>query len=61
LSLALLGIQEKEASFAICRKAMVKTAQTESFRAARDFLLTHREDYATAYAGFQWPKLERFN
>ena len=21
----------------------------------------HRDDYATAYAGFQWPKLERFN
>src|ERR1051325_648948 len=32
-----------------------------TFRAARDFLLTHREDYATAYAGFQWPRLERFN
>ncbi len=31
------------------------------FRAARDFLLAHRDDYATAYAGFQWPKLERFN
>jgi acetyl-CoA synthetase len=40
---------------------MVETAQTESFRAARDFLLAHREDYATAYAGFQWPKLDRFN
>ncbi len=34
---------------------------TQVFRAARDFLLTHRDDYATAYAGFQWPKLERFN
>jgi acetyl-CoA synthetase len=34
---------------------------SHAFRAARDFLLTHREDYATAYAGFQWPKLERFN
>src|SRR6266700_3796122 len=31
------------------------------FRAARDFLLTHRDDYAAAYAGFQWPKLECFN
>ena len=29
--------------------------------AARDFLLRHREDYATAYRDFQWPKLERFN
>lgn len=35
--------------------------ETKTFRAARDFLLTHREDYATAYAGFQWPKLEKFN
>jgi acetyl-CoA synthetase len=34
---------------------------TQAFRAARDFLLAHREDYAAAYAGFRWPKLERFN
>jgi acetyl-CoA synthetase len=32
-----------------------------AFRAARDFLLAHRNDYATAYAGFQWPKLFEFN
>jgi acetyl-CoA synthetase len=31
------------------------------FVAARDFLLRHREDYATAYRDFEWPKLERFN
>ncbi|GAQ50818.1 AMP-binding protein [Streptomyces acidiscabies] len=31
------------------------------FRRARDFLLAHREDYATAYAGFTWPRPERFN
>ncbi len=31
------------------------------FIAARDFLLRHREDYAKAYAEFQWPKLDRFN
>jgi acetyl-CoA synthetase len=31
------------------------------FVAARDFLLRHREDYATAYRDFKWPKLERFN
>jgi acetyl-CoA synthetase len=31
------------------------------FIAARDFLLCHREDYAKAYAEFQWPKLDRFN
>jgi acetyl-CoA synthetase len=34
---------------------------TQAFRSARDFLLTHRDDYAAAYAGFQWPKLDRFN
>lgn len=34
---------------------------TQAFRAARDFLLTHREDYLSAYSGFQWPRLERFN
>lgn len=33
----------------------------DNFRAARDFLFRHRTDYATAYAGFQWPILERFN
>jgi acetyl-CoA synthetase len=32
-----------------------------SFLAARDFLIRHREDYATAYRDFQWPKLDRFN
>src|SRR3984893_3334427 len=31
------------------------------FIAARDFLLRHREDYATAYRDFTWPKFERFN
>ncbi|GAA1142459.1 MULTISPECIES: AMP-binding protein [Streptomyces violaceusniger group] len=31
------------------------------FRAARDFLLGHREDYAAAYEGFRWPRPERFN
>ncbi len=37
------------------------TTVTEHFREARDFLLTHREDYATAYEGFRWPRPERFN
>ncbi|MEV7124609.1 AMP-binding protein [Streptomyces sp. NPDC093260] len=37
------------------------TTATEIFRGARDFLLEHREDYATAYAGFQWPRPEHFN
>ncbi|SBW22799.1 AMP-binding protein [Protofrankia symbiont of Coriaria ruscifolia] len=31
------------------------------FRAVRDFLLTHREDYDGAYAGFRWPQLAEFN
>ncbi|MGW2641167.1 AMP-binding protein [Streptomyces sp. NPDC001348] len=34
---------------------------TELFRSARDFLLEHREDYATAYEGFDWPRPEHFN
>ncbi|WP_131738912.1 AMP-binding protein [Actinomadura roseirufa] len=31
------------------------------FRAARDFLLAHRDDYATAYESFRWPVLTGFN
>jgi len=31
------------------------------FIAARDFLLRHRQDYATAYRDFKWPKLDLFN
>ncbi|WP_405823722.1 AMP-binding protein [Streptomyces sp. NBC_01390] len=37
------------------------TTVTERFREARDFLLAHREDYATAYEGFSWPRPDRFN
>ncbi|MDQ0948686.1 acetyl-CoA synthetase [Streptomyces phaeochromogenes] len=37
------------------------TTPTERFRSARDFLLEHREDYATAYEGFVWPRPEHFN
>jgi acetyl-CoA synthetase len=36
-------------------------SSTEIFRRARDFLLRHREDYATAYREFRWPVLDRFN
>lgn len=36
-------------------------SETEEFRAARDFLLAHREDYATAYRDFRWPRLHQFN
>ena len=34
---------------------------SEAFKMARDFLLRHREDYGSAYAGFRWPKVEYFN
>ncbi|GAA4946404.1 isobutyrate:CoA ligase IbuL [Streptomyces heliomycini] len=37
------------------------TTATEEFRRARDFLLEHREDYATAHRDFVWPRPERFN
>ena len=30
-------------------------------RAARDFLVQHRDDYAVAHAGFSWPELSLFN
>ena len=33
----------------------------EEFRSARDFLLEHRRDYATAYEQFRWPRPEHFN
>lgn len=35
--------------------------EIEVFRAARDFLLTYRDDYEMAYTRFVWPTLERFN
>ncbi|MDT9682790.1 AMP-binding protein [Streptomyces sp. TRM76323] len=40
---------------------MSGSGATEQFRAARDFLLRHREDYEAAYAGFAWPRPARFN
>ncbi|MCR6631964.1 MAG: AMP-binding protein [Magnetospirillum sp.] len=33
----------------------------QAFLQARDFLLAHRTDYATAYRDFRWPKLTNFN
>jgi acetyl-CoA synthetase len=33
----------------------------EAFKAAREFLFTHRADYATVHAQFRWPQLEHFN
>ncbi|MCH0542693.1 AMP-binding protein [Streptomyces sp. MUM 203J] len=40
---------------------MSASGATERFREARDFLLRHREDYRTAYDGFDWPRPARFN
>jgi acyl-CoA synthetase (AMP-forming)/AMP-acid ligase II len=33
----------------------------DAFLAVRDFLLQHRDDYATAYRDFRWPQLTQFN
>ncbi len=33
----------------------------QEFKAARDFLLAHRTDYATAYRDFRWPAPSHFN
>jgi acetyl-CoA synthetase len=37
------------------------TSSTDAFRAARDLLLAHREDYEAARREFTWPRLEAFN
>src|SRR6266581_3103841 len=37
------------------------TSSTDAFRAARDLLLAHREDYDTARRSFDWPSLGEFN
>jgi acetyl-CoA synthetase len=34
---------------------------TDTLKSARDFLLAHREDYATARRDFRWPRLDHFN
>ncbi len=33
----------------------------EAFYAAREFLVTHREDYDTAVRDFRWPEIDEFN
>jgi len=38
----------------------VKT-ELEKFLKARDFLLSRRDDYESAYYGFKWPDIEDFN
>src|ERR1700722_1795488 len=40
---------------------MRNEAPTAAFRAARDLLLNHREDYDAARAEFSWPDLDEFN
>jgi acetyl-CoA synthetase len=41
---------------------MTDTTQgTTAFRAARDLLLLHREDYDAARSQFSWPELDEFN
>ncbi|WP_018683617.1 AMP-binding protein [Actinokineospora enzanensis] len=34
---------------------------TTAFRAARDFLIEHGDDYRRAYADFEWPRFDTFN
>ena len=36
-----------------------QSSATLAFRAARDFLLSRREDYEAAYRDFRWPRLRR--
>jgi acetyl-CoA synthetase len=38
-----------------------RSAGASSFIAARDFMLTHREDYGKARLGFAWPRPTEFN
>ena len=37
------------------------SSPTDTFRAARDLLLTHRDDYEAARRSFAWPELDEFN
>ncbi len=37
------------------------TSQLDRFLEARDFLLSRRDDYEAAYAGFRWPDIPVFN
>ena len=39
----------------------MSSSPTAAFRAARDFLISRRDDYAAAYTGFRWPDLPQFN
>ena len=37
------------------------SSELDAFVQARDFLIANRTDYDTAYRGFRWPELSRFN
>jgi acetyl-CoA synthetase len=37
------------------------TSSTDAFRAARDLLLSYRDDYESARREFAWPRLDEFN
>jgi acetyl-CoA synthetase len=39
----------------------MSTTGLSRFRAARQFLLDHHDDYDRAYAEFEWPELDEFN
>src|SRR5271163_1137454 len=41
--------------------AKYSSGNAAQFIAARELLFKHREDYASAYREFRWPKLDRFN
>ena len=40
---------------------MLMSFSTDAFRAARDLLLAHRDDYEAARREFAWPELDEFN
>jgi acetyl-CoA synthetase len=42
-------------------QAVQMTPEVAELREARNFLLHHRTDYATAYSGFRWPRFRHFN
>ena len=46
------GLHRREVN----RPMAATSTSTATFRALRDLLLEHREDYAQAYEGFRWPR-----
>jgi acetyl-CoA synthetase len=45
----------------LCHDIGMTVSATDSFRAARDVLLRHRDDYDSARREFAWPELDEFN